>query len=124
MKRQSTLLAINISAENFNQELRKYNQSTIDFARILLPGETIDEWMQEFKEANQGGYLLHYTKKGAQLNDYFLWYGSSAQAVENQNIINIYDAMITGEQPKIVDPRVFQKALRNQQSKARLPVKI
>src|SRR5262249_55906351 len=119
MKRQCPIPAIKISAEELNKALRQYNQPTIDFAQILLPGETIEEWMQEFKAANQGGYLLHDTKKGAQLNDYCLWYGSSAQAVMNQNIINIYDAMTTGEQPKIVYPRAFQNALRNQWGKAR-----
>jgi hypothetical protein len=120
MQKRSITPAIKVSAEEFNQALRKYNQPTIDFARILLPGETIEEWRQEFKAANKGGYLLRYTKKAIQTNDYLLWYGSATQAVENQNTINIYDAMITGGEPKIVNPHAFLKALRNQQRRARL----
>jgi len=73
--------------------------------------------MQEFKAANQGGYLLRYAKKGMQTNDYLLWYGSAKQAVENQNTINIYDAMITGGEPKIVNPHTFLKALINQRNR-------
>jgi hypothetical protein len=64
--------AMKISAEEFNQALSKYNQPIIDFARILLPGETIEAWMKEFKAANQGGYLLRYTKEAIQTNDYLL----------------------------------------------------
>ena len=77
--------------------------------------------MQEFKVANQGGYLLRYTKKAVQTNDYALWWGSATQAVENQNAINIYDAMLTGQEPKIVDSHAFLKALRKQWNRARLP---
>jgi hypothetical protein len=76
--------AIKVSAEEFNQAHRKYNQPTIDFAQILLPGETIEEWMQEFRAANRGGYLLRYAKKGMQTNDYLLWYGSAKQATLKQ----------------------------------------
>jgi hypothetical protein len=116
MKRRSITPAIKVSGEEFNQALSKYNQQTIDFAQILLPGETMEEWMQEFKAANKGGYLLRYAKKAIQTNDYLLWYGSATQAVENQNTINIYDAMITGGQPKIVNPHAFLKALRKQRN--------
>src|SRR5947208_17181372 len=121
MKKRSITSAIKVSGEDFNQALRKYNQPTIDFAQILLPGETVEEWMQEFKAANKGGYLLRYTRKAIQTNDYLLWYGSAAQAVENQNAINIYDAMITGKQPKIVNLHAFLRALREQRSRAKLP---
>ena len=124
MKKRSITPAIKVSAEDFNQALSKYNQPPINFAQILLPGETIEEWMQEFKAANKGGYLLRYAKKAIQTNDYLLWYGSAKQAVENQNAINIYDAMITGEEPKIVNPHAFLKALRNQRRSARLPRRV
>jgi hypothetical protein len=116
MIKRSIKPAIKISAEDFNQVLRKYNQPPVDFARILRPGETVEEWMQEFKAANKGGYLLRYTKKAIRTNDYLLWYGSATQAVENQNTINIYDAMITGGEPKIVNPHAFLKALRKQRN--------
>jgi hypothetical protein len=121
MQNRSITPAVKVSAEEFNQALRKYNQRPFDLAQILLPGETVEEWMQEFKAANRGGYLLRYTKEGIQTNDDLLWDGSATQAVENQNIISIYDAMITGKEPKIVDPHAFLKVLRNQQSRARLP---
>ena len=111
MQKRTITPAINVTAHEFNQGLRKYNQPTIDFARILLPSETIDKWMQEFKVANQRGYLLHDTKKGMRTNDYELWYGSSKQAVFNQNIINIYEALRAGSEPKIINPSSFQNAL-------------
>ena len=95
MQKCSTLPAIKVSVDEFNQVLRKYNQPIINFAQILLPGETIKEWMQEFKVANRKGYLIRYTREGMQTNDYLLWYGSAKQAVQNQNTINIYDAMLT-----------------------------
>ena len=124
MQKRSITPAIKVSAEVFNQALSKYKQRPFDFARILLPGETIEEWRQEFKAANKGGYLLRYTKKAIQTNDYLLWYGSAKQAVENQNAINIYDAMLTGQEPKIVNPHAFLKALRKQRRRGRLPGEI
>jgi hypothetical protein len=89
MKKRSITPSIKVSAEEFNKALRQYNQRSFDFADILLPGETVEHWMQEFKAANKGGYLLRYTKKAVQTNDYALWWGSATQAVENQNAINI-----------------------------------
>jgi len=81
MKKQSIAPAIKVIAEQFNQALRKYNQQTFDFSQTLLSGETIEDWMQEFKAANQKGNLLRYTKEAIQTNDYLLWYGSAKQAV-------------------------------------------
>ena len=72
MQKRTITPTINVTAHEFNQVLSKYNQPTIDLARILLAGETIDQWMQEFKAANQRGYLLHDTKKGTYTNDYKL----------------------------------------------------
>ncbi len=120
MKKRSITPAIKVSVEEFNQALSKYNQPTFNFAKTLLPGETLEEFMQEYKAANKGGYLLRYTKKAIETNDYLLWYGSAKQAVENQNAINIYDALLSGQEPKIVDPHAFLKALRNQRRRARL----
>jgi hypothetical protein len=114
MQKRAITPVINVSPEDFNQVLRMYNQPPVDFARILQPGETVEHWMKEFKAANKGGYLLRYTKKAIRTSDYALWWGSATQAVENQNTVNIYDAMITGKEPKIVDPHTFIKALRNQ----------
>ena len=113
-----------VSPEEFNWALRRYNQPTIDFAQILLPGETIGQWIQQFKAANQGGYLLKYTKEAIRTNDYLLWEGASEAAVINQNMINIYDALQTEEEPRIVNPVAFQQALRNKNSKVQLPEKI
>ena len=114
MQNRSITPAIKVRPEAFNEVLRKYNQSPIDFARILQPGETVEHWMQEFKAANKRGHLLHYMRKAVQSNDYALWWSSATQAVENQNTINIYDSMVTGKEPKIVDPQTFLKALINQ----------
>jgi hypothetical protein len=102
-----------ISPEYFDQALRKYNIPEIDFTRILLPGETIDKWMVEFKEANKGGYLIRYVREGMHSNDYALWAGSAKGAVMNQNIINIYDALKNGTTPKVIDPDIFLNALKS-----------
>jgi len=51
---------------------------------------------------------------------YLLWYGSAKQVVENQNAINIYDALITGKEPLIVDTHAFLKTLRKPQRRGKL----
>src|SRR3954447_10297660 len=102
-----------ITPEYFDQALRKYNIPEIDFTRILLPGETIDKWMVEFKEANKGGYFLRYAIEGMHSNDYGLWAGSTKGAVMNQNIINIYDALKNSTTPKVIDPNIFLNALKS-----------
>jgi hypothetical protein len=100
-----------ITQKVLNRALAENGQPAIEFAKILLPGETISDWMEEFRKVNQGGYLLNDTKTGMRGNDQKLIYGSSKQAVENQNIINIYDALVNGGKPKIVNPKDFQEAL-------------
>ena len=122
MRKQSTSPVIKVEAEEFNQALRKYSQPTFNFAKTLLPGETLEEFMQKYKAANKGGYILRYTKKAIKTNDYALWWGSATQAVDNQNTINIYDALVTGKEPKIVDPDAFLNALRSPWRRAKLPV--
>jgi hypothetical protein len=111
MQKRANIKAL-LTPERFNQALQRYKQPVINFKQVLRPGETIDHWMEEFKAANHGGYLLHATKKGMRTKDYLLWHGSSKQAVLNQNIINIYDALKTGIAPKIVNPFAFQNVLR------------
>jgi hypothetical protein len=103
----------NVTPDVFNRELQKYGQPPIDFSQILKPGETIDDWVREFKTANQGVPLLDLTKKGIKTNDPKLSYGSSKQAIENKNVINIYESLINKTTPKIVDPADFQQALIN-----------
>jgi hypothetical protein len=113
MKRGYKKITSIITPESFNRALKKYNQPAINFEQILLPGESVDQWMQEFKVANRGGYLLHDTIKGARTNHYRLWFGSSKQAVENQNIINIYDALREEIRPRIVNPTEFHEVLQS-----------
>src|SRR4051812_32501184 len=110
----------NITLEALNRALAESGQPTIDFAKILHPGETVFGWIEEFRKANQGGYLLNGTKTGMRNNDWELACGSSKQAVENQNIINIYDALVNGGKPKIVYPKDFQEALMRNHSKLSL----
>src|SRR4051812_21246881 len=109
-----------ITQEALNRALAENGQPTFDFAKILLPGETVSDWMEEFRKANQGGYLLDDTKTGMRNNDWELVCGSSKQAVENQNIINIYDALVNGGKPKIVNPKDFQESLMRNNRKLRL----
>src|SRR3954447_10506912 len=98
-----------ITPEKLNRALAENGQPTIGFGKILGPGETTADWMEKFRNANQGGYLLKDIKTGMRDNDHELIFGSSKQAVENQNIINIYDALVNGGRPKIVNPREFQE---------------
>jgi hypothetical protein len=114
-KKQGTQM----SAIRFNYALKTYYQPAINFAQILQPRESIDNWIHEFRAANYGGQLLHLTKKGIKNDDYLLYFGSAEQAVLNQNIINIYDSLTQGGIPKIIAPEDFRNALGKRQRKIR-----
>jgi hypothetical protein len=42
-----------ITPEYFNRVLKNYHLPKIDFAETMQPGETIDHWMEDVKEANK-----------------------------------------------------------------------